>query len=206
MAYVSKSDKIEISNKINPLLKKFGLKGTLSVSNHSTLVLTIWNGQIDFISNFNEVAGDRFSYNDRFEPITSGHMQINEYHYKNHFSGVALEALSELVPAMYIKDFFDDTDIMSDYFNCSYYVGINVGTWKKPYIFNQPKEENVNMSTMYKNHSTTELCNEIESLKTMINQVSELNPKFIDINPIITNISDLASQLKEEMDTRMVAF
>ena len=205
MPYVTKEDKIEISNKIKPLLKKFGLKGTLSVHNHSTLVLTIWNGPINFISNFNEVAGDRFSYNDRFEPITSGYMQINEYHYKNHFSGVALEALSEIIPEMRTKDFFDDTDIMSDYFNRSYYFSINIGTWEKPYIFNQPKEENVNMTTMYANHSTNELCDEIESLKTMVNQVGELNPKFVDINPIIANISDLASQLKEEMDTRMFA-
>lgn len=70
--------------------------------------------------------------------------------------------------------------------------------------FNQPKE-NQNMTTMYSNHSTTELCDEIASLKTMINQVGELNPKFVDIDPIIANIADLANQLHEEMDSRLVA-
>ncbi len=63
--------------------------------------------------------------------------------------------------------------------------------------FNQPKE-NQNMTTMYSNHSTTELCDEIASLKTMINQVGELDP-------IIANIADLANQLHEEMDSRLVA-
>jgi len=31
------------------------------------------------------------------------------------------------------KDFYDNTDIMTDYFDVSHYIDIDVGRWNKPY-------------------------------------------------------------------------
>ena len=134
MAYVSQIEKKSISAKINPILKAYGLSGTLSIRHHSQLVLTLRSGKIDFVSNFNETASYKNFWNNEFEPVTSDHMGINEYHYKDHFSGVALEALSKIIPEMYTKDFHDNSDITTDYFDVSYYISVRVGEWNKPYI------------------------------------------------------------------------
>ena len=134
MSYISQIEKKSISAKINPILKEYNLKGTLSIRHHSQLVLKISTGPIDFFKNFNETAGYKNFWNNEFEPITSNHMEINQYHYKEHFSGVALEALSKLIPAMYTDDFRDNSRIECDFFDISYYISVRVGEWNKPYM------------------------------------------------------------------------
>lgn len=128
MAYVSQDDKKAIAAKINPILKAFGLKGTLSINHHSKLVLTIRSGKIDFIGNCNETN----AHKEYFNPVKEN-MEINEFWYKEHFTGIALEALNNIVPAMFTSDWYDNSDIMSDYFDTKYYISVKVGTWDKPY-------------------------------------------------------------------------
>lgn len=134
MAYISQEEKKTITSKINPILKSFGLSGTLSIRHNSQLVLTIRKGGIDFIGNVNEVCGDRNFWDNRFEPITCGYLDVNEYHYKDHFSGVALEVLSKLIPEMKGENFYDNTDISADFFDIKHYINVKIGTWEKPYI------------------------------------------------------------------------
>lgn len=57
---------------------------------------------------------------------------VNVYWYKEHFSGKALEFLSEVIPLMNIGN-HDNSDIQSDYFDVGWYVNVNVGKWDKPY-------------------------------------------------------------------------
>ena len=52
MAYMSQERKQSLAPSIKAVLKKYGVKGTLAVRNHSTLVLNIKSGSIDFIENF----------------------------------------------------------------------------------------------------------------------------------------------------------
>ena len=52
MAYMSQERKQSLAPAIKAVLKKYGVKGTLAVNNHSTLVLNIKSGSIDFIENF----------------------------------------------------------------------------------------------------------------------------------------------------------
>ena len=52
MAYMSQERKQQRAPIIKAILKKYGVKGSLSVRNHSTLVLNIKSGKIDFIENF----------------------------------------------------------------------------------------------------------------------------------------------------------
>jgi hypothetical protein len=41
MAYMNQQKKAIIASKLKPVLKKYGVKGSLKVSNHSTIVLNV---------------------------------------------------------------------------------------------------------------------------------------------------------------------
>ena len=131
MAYMNQEKKSKIAAAIKPILAKYKLKGTLSVSNHMTIVLTIKSGSIDFIGNFNLTNAST----PRFQGAEKS-IQVNPYWYQEQFDGVAKAALSELVPAMKSADWYDRSDSRIDYFDTAYYVDVNVGKWDKPYEFN----------------------------------------------------------------------
>ena len=59
MAYMSQETKAKIAPVVKEILKKYKVKGSLAVRNHSTLVLNIKQGPIDFIGNFNKTVYDR---------------------------------------------------------------------------------------------------------------------------------------------------
>jgi hypothetical protein len=129
MAYFSQENKASKAPAIKAILKKYGLKGSLSVNNHSTLVLTIREGKIDFIKNLNE----RCINEPRFTPVTN-YIDVNPYWYKEHFTGVAKDCLTELLDVMNIGN-HDRSDPQTDYFDIGWYVDIKIGNWDKPYIF-----------------------------------------------------------------------
>lgn len=112
MAYMSQEHKARLAPTIREICKRYGVKATLSVRNHSSLVLTVKQGNIDF-------GGD--------------YIQVNPYWYQDHYTGRALEFLSEVIPAMYGPDYFDHSDAQTDYFHCSHYIDVNIGKWNAPY-------------------------------------------------------------------------
>ena len=134
MAYMSQEHKAKLAPTIRAICKRYGIRATLAVRNHSTLMLTIKQGEIDFIGNSNQVCGnDHYQVARGFKPNTSGYESVNPYHYKSHFSGRALEFLQEVIPAMYGPDYFDHSDSQSDYFHCSHYIDVSIGRWNSPY-------------------------------------------------------------------------
>ena len=134
MAYFSQEHKAKLAPTIKAICKRYGIRATLAVRNHSTLMLTIKQGEIDFIGNSNQVCGnDHYQVARGFKPNTSGYESVNPYHYKSHFSGRALEFLQEVIPAMYGPDYFDHSDSQSDYFHCSHYIDVSIGRWNSPY-------------------------------------------------------------------------
>lgn len=139
MAYMSQEKKAKIVAAVKPILKKYGLKGTFAVRNHSTIVLNIKSGKIDFIENYiatdaNVPHGKKMAQ-DQIDYIRKNQfLDINPYWFQEHFSGKAKSALSEIFTAMKkAGDWFDKSDIQTDYFNTAYYVDVNVGKWSKPY-------------------------------------------------------------------------
>lgn len=48
MAYISQDDKKKLAPAIKEVLKKYGLKGSISIRHYSSLVVTIASGPIDF--------------------------------------------------------------------------------------------------------------------------------------------------------------
>jgi len=133
MAYMNQERKTQIAAQVKPILKKYGVKGTLAVNHHMTLVLNISEGVIDFISNSNETcARDPYQVARGVQP-SRDHISVNPYHYDKHFSGTAKSFLDEILAAMRGPDYFDHSDAQSDYFHCSHYYDINIGRWNKPY-------------------------------------------------------------------------
>lgn len=138
MAYVSQEDKKELAVGIKKVLAKYNVKGTIGVHNHSTIVVRLKSGDMDILSNYWEVckanAWKTAPHNQRSEKPT--YLQVNPYCLDSSYSGDVLNFLTELVAEMKGERYFNDTDIMTDYFHCSHYVEIDVGNWEKPYVFN----------------------------------------------------------------------
>jgi hypothetical protein len=136
MAYVSQDKKATLSPAIKAVLKKYDMKGTISVRHHSTLVVTIKSGKLDVIGNWYETGkGQRSAYlNGHYAIEKPNYIQVNEYHIDSNYTGEVRDFLNELHEAMKGEDFFNHDDIQSDYFHRSHYVDINIGKWNTPYV------------------------------------------------------------------------
>ena len=132
MAYMNQERKSIIAPEIKVILKKYGIKGSLAVRNHSTLVLNLKSGKIDFIKNFNETVSKQPGGFRNGSPAEKS-LQVNPYWYHDHYSGKAKSFLAEVLAVMNGGN-HDNSDIQSDYFDVGWYVDVNVGQWDKPYI------------------------------------------------------------------------
>jgi len=121
MAYMNQEKKATIAPQVKAILKKYNVKASLAVRNHSTLVLNVKQGPIDFINDFgNSEDAAKFG------------IQVNPYWYQEHFVGKSREFLTEVITAMNVGN-HDRSDIQSDYFDVGWYVDVNIGQWNKPY-------------------------------------------------------------------------
>lgn len=121
MAYVSKQDKARLAPGIKAVLKKYDMKGSISVRHHSTLVVKVKSGRIDF--------RDYMRGPDQC-------IDVNVYWIDSHYGGVARKFLNELLGACQGDRYFCNDDSMTDYFHRSHYIDIMIGSaWNKPYTF-----------------------------------------------------------------------
>jgi len=138
MAYMNQERKARIATALKPVLAKYKVKGSLSVRNHSSIVLTLKSGKIDFIENFiktdaNSIVGRKMDESQIDYLRKNQSMDVNPYWFQDHFSGDAKAFLTEAFKALKSADWYDESDAMTDYFNTAYYVDVNVGKWSKPY-------------------------------------------------------------------------
>jgi hypothetical protein len=138
MAYMNQERKARIATKLKPILAKYGVKGSLSVRNHSSIVLTLKSGRIDFIENFintdaNVMHGRKMDQSQIDYLRKNQCMDVNPYWFQEHFTGDAKAFLSDALQALKSADWYDESDAQVDYFNTAYYVDINIGKWNKPY-------------------------------------------------------------------------
>lgn len=138
MAWMNQERKAKIADAVKPILAKYGVKGSLSVRNHSTICLTVKSGKIDFIENF--INTDHTTWTGRkmdqrtVDSIRkSQNLDVNPYWFHEHFSGVAKDFLTEAFQALKAADWYDESDAQTDYFNTAYYVDLNIGKYNKPY-------------------------------------------------------------------------
>lgn len=137
MAYMSQDRKKEIAPKVKAILDQYKIKGSLSVRHHSTLVLNIKSGPIDFIENFIEADKNKpYAKNmsqDQIDYIRNNKsLDVNPYWFQEHFTGEALAFLHKIFKAMNNGN-HDNSDIQTDYFDVGWYVDVNIGQWNKPY-------------------------------------------------------------------------
>lgn len=136
MPYVTEEIITKARTSLKALNKEYGVKSTLSGKGDSTLYLTIAEGAIDFIGNFCKNTKANRRQHDTQQVIDwvqqNQNISVNQYYLDSSFSGTALEYLEKAKAIMH-EDHWDDSDIQSDYFNCSFYVNISIGRWNKPY-------------------------------------------------------------------------
>jgi len=178
MAYVSQKDKAELAPAIKKVLSKYGMKGSISIRHHSTLVVTLQSGAIDFKD---------YSHGD-------GYIQVNTYHIDSHYTGKAKAFLNELLDAMKGPNYFNNDDAMTDYFHRSHYTDINVGKWNKPYFLQKtakkaPKKP-VQASKGIRVPANATISNAVESVARMSNAERD---KFVD--DMIASYPNLADDL-----------
>mgnify|MGYP005991820689 FL=1 len=136
MAYITQEMKRELAPGINNVLKKYGCKGSISTPNRTMLCVTISQGPIDFIGKANKQGKEHSEWTGRtFYPI-EGSYQENPYRYAENYDGPLDQAdqfLNELRDAMRGTLYYNNDDIMTDYFDSAYFMSINIGKWNKPY-------------------------------------------------------------------------
>jgi len=113
MAYMDQERKSIIAANLKPVLKKYGVKGTLRVRDNSVIVLTLKSGKIDFGSTRD---------------------QVNPYWFHEHYEGVAKDFLTEAFAALRSAGWYNNTRSEIDYFDIAYYVDVNIGKWNNHYV------------------------------------------------------------------------
>jgi hypothetical protein len=139
MAWVHKDTVTKVRNGLKLLNKEYGMKTSVSGTNSSSLNVRIISGKIDLIQNYIDTVNAANVMRDYEEVVKymqrNRYVQVNHYWLDSHYNGLALEYL-EKVKAIMSVDHWDKSDIQSDYFNCAYYMHINIGAWDKPFEVN----------------------------------------------------------------------
>ena len=122
MAYMSQEHKKEIALKLKAVMPKTW-KYTLSVNNHSSIVMTIRSADVDLVKECKNKVSEDATY-----------LQLNHYYLDDAFSGETLKVLKDALEALNDKN-YNNSDVQSDYFDVGHYVDINIGKWNKPFVF-----------------------------------------------------------------------
>jgi hypothetical protein len=120
MAYMSQEHKAEIAKLLKDVVPK-DWKYSLKVHHHSTLICTVYSAPVDVLGKTPVNLRNETYYN------------VNVYWYKEHIKDEALrEQVGKIVDAMN-HDNYNNSDIMTDYFDVGHYIDLTFGTWEKPF-------------------------------------------------------------------------
>lgn len=140
MAYITKAEVEKKSEALRALNKEYGVTARFSGSNSSSLTLTITAGIIDFIEDSMERVRSSVYYNQPglFQHALknarkSGNINVNHFYISSQWSGTALEYL-EKAYAIMLDGHTDTSDLMTDYFCCSWYNSIQIGKCDRHYV------------------------------------------------------------------------
>lgn len=124
MAYMNQDRKKAIADALKKNLKGINLKYSLSVRNHSTIVMTIKSGDVDFIGEIVPEMKHGFEM---------GYINVNPYWFRDHFEGRSKDVLTKIFEALNMGN-HDRSDVQTDYFDVGWYVDVCVGKYNAPYI------------------------------------------------------------------------
>ena len=138
MAYISQNEKKELAPAIKKVLKAYGMKGTIGINHHSTLVVNLKSGSLDLLGAAQRVNDERANRQGLPTTQIGEYFQANAYRepteYEN-FNQKIGRFYSDLIKAMKGTKWFDKSDMMTDYFHTAYFLSINVGKYSSPYQF-----------------------------------------------------------------------
>lgn len=123
MAYVSKEKKAILVAAVKAALPK-GWKATFSVRHASTFIVTIRSAPLDLASEFPGQVHDG-----KLDDLSIQPYHIREVEKRN--VGLALN-LKQIQDAIDSEN-YNNSDIMTDYFDVGYYTDLRFGEWDKPF-------------------------------------------------------------------------
>ena len=166
MAYVSQADKTKLAPQIKKVLNKYGMKGSISIRHHMSLVVTLQSGAIDFKD---------YSHGD-------GYIQVNPYWIDDHYAEhpTARDFLNELLAAMKGPKYFNDDDAMTDYFSRSHYTDINVGKWNKPYFLQETAKKTSKRAVKVPNKAKVTISDSNDTAESLARMNGAEINKFIE--------------------------
>jgi len=124
MAYVSQEMKKEMAPFIKQVFKKYGYKGTLKINHHSTLVANITEGPYSL----EEIAGRELNDHEKKYVYHVNTYWIDDNFKHNEPVRDFLNALKAAMNGVGSKEAnYDNSDIMTDYFDVGWYIDINFG-------------------------------------------------------------------------------
>jgi hypothetical protein len=133
MAWMNQERKAKLLPAMKAVCDKYGVKASYAVRHHSTLVINIKQGKLDFIGNYNAETLSRYPVGDRRINLATDYIDVNPYWFHEHFTGSCKNFLTELFAAAKGTEWYDRSDAQTDYFDTAYYIDVNVGGWNKPY-------------------------------------------------------------------------
>jgi len=138
MAYISQEDKKALAPAIKAVLKKYGVKGSIAINHHSSLVVNIKSGVLDFLGASQKYNDHRAEWAWRHAHKVGGYLQVNTSWCEQWMEEIGETKISkfygELIKAMKGTGWYNNSDIMTDYFDIAYYTDINIGKWNKDYV------------------------------------------------------------------------
>lgn len=127
MAYVPKEKKAKIVAAVKAVLPK-GWKVTFAVRHYSTIVCTVRSAPFDLMEKMDHPSIKR-GYNGE----TFDHIGINNYHAETYSTDKEFtKTLQKIIDALN-TDNYNNSDIMTDYFDVGHYVDLRFGEWNKPF-------------------------------------------------------------------------
>jgi hypothetical protein len=178
MAYIKTEEVAAIRGQLKEKFK--GLKFSVRKQHHSSVSVTIKAGNVDF----SDILDD------------SGYAQINQYWLnrtgKHEHLFEEIYKVIKTAPASVEggREWFDDSDSMTDYFHTAFYMSVNVGSWDKPYVYNNPYSKKKTAKKTSKKVLDTSINKSAEAVARMTKEERE---EFV--NYIVDRFPNLADDL-----------
>lgn len=139
MAHMSQEHKKRIAEKLKTFMPE-GWKYSLSVSNSTSIVMTIRKAPVDLIGILHENTLRRTQGVTK-EQLDS-HYDLNPFKAANYFKlHPDLEGLfAKIVEALNL-DNYNNSDSQRDHIDVGHYVGLKIGRWNKPFEVCQPSQD-----------------------------------------------------------------
>ena len=135
MAYMNQQKKAVIAAALKAVMPA-GWKYSLSVQNKMTILLTFKSAPVDLIAMINAKNAKQAERDGQVAYVNDGYAQLNHFYLESAFGAdpEVLAVMEAAKKALFCADYYNNSDIQTDYFDCAYYVSMHVGSYDKPFV------------------------------------------------------------------------